>query len=174
MRLLAATATVASSTALLLGLGVAPAAASDDLGETTVTTASGIVRALIDEDLEVRATGEAEVEKSDGRLKVSFRITDLENGDTEISHAGGLAFVNRDDPSQRLRVSAFLVDLDEKTLSGRVNGGGYAELFTLDTSGGEVTLGLTDVAADALNDALDTDLFDEGLEFGTAKVSLDD
>jgi hypothetical protein len=111
MRLLRASATVASSAALLLGLGAAPAAASDDLGETTVTTATGIVRALTDEDLELRATGRAEVEKSDGRLKVS---------------------------------------------------------------GGRVALELTDVAADALNDALDTDLFGEGLEFGIATVSLED
>lgn len=151
-------------------------------GRTVVRIEKGILDAIAKEDIDVKVTDGAKARR-DGRF--SFKIVDgsvvLKTAAGTIEHEGGLEFSKGD---KEIEVSDFIIDTVKGVLTARVNGTDTrVELFKLDTkktkisfnddkdilTAESVQLTLTDGASDAINDALDVDLFD-GQRVGPATV----
>jgi hypothetical protein len=198
-------AAAAAAATMIVGTGalVAPANAAHSnpapaatrtviSGTTTVTTAPGIANALLGKGLVVLATAPGSTNVtgalSNPRLNISFPVTGA--GKT-VDHKGTLIFLN---PSKGKSVTLgdLKIDLKAKTISGKLNGGGYAPALKIDTSKAKVTttvnrartvtvtrytnVGVSlntaiDVAG-VLNGALETDVFTPGLKVGSAAVTV--
>lgn len=162
-------------------------------GTTAVTTAPGVVPALLKNGIVPFATwpGTQSVlfAKSGPAARFTFpvaggHVTFSPLGGT-IRHAGGILFVNLKN-GRNIQVSRFTINLDRAGLTGIVNGNPKARipLFRLDLTHAKLTTGkhvitasgiglrLTSVAAKALNAALGTKLFSAGLNLGTARTLL--
>ena len=191
---LAGGATTAASAATSQGAG-AQAAAAVHLrgGATAVTTAPGIVPALLKNGIVPLATAPGTESvlfpKSGPAAQFTFPVTGgsvtLSPLGGKVNHAGGILFVNVKN-GKTIEVGRFTIDLAHADLTGIVNGNPKARvpLFRLDLSHAKLTAGkhvatakgigvkLTSTAAKALNAALGTKLFSGGLKLGTASTLL--
>lgn len=162
-------------------------------GATTVTTAPGVVPALVGNGIVPIATfpGSESVwfVKSGPTLRFTFPVTggqvSLKPLGGQIHHSGGILFVNTRN-GKKIQVSRFTIDLTHGDLTGIVNGDPKARvpLFRLGLSHAAlaagkhivtargITVTLTATAAQALDTALGTRLFSAGLTLGTASTAL--
>lgn len=203
MTILRRLAILAIASVVAIGVSAAPASATGkgdkvrgattSLGTTSVTTAPGLANTLLSNGIlpyTVRP-GKTELTSNEGTLalRISFPITggnaSLDPLGGVIEHKGGLALVNLHN-LKRIKVSDFDVDLNNLVLTGTVDAldDARAPLFTLEPTDSftidlerkrvsGVNLRLTEAAAGAINDVLDTDLFvggPEGIVFGSAVV----
>jgi Htaa len=188
-----------TATMLAGGLaGAGTAAAAPDTatplrsGTTTVTTGPGIATTLLRNGILPLATPPGRQGFGYGRggltTSFSFPVTggavDLATLAGTITHRGGITFVNLRS-GKRLAVSDFVIDTRTGTLTARVNRTSTRiAVFTLDLSAatvdaagttvkvGNIDVRLTAGAADALNQALGTHVFADGLDLGTARTTL--
>lgn len=151
-------------------------------GKTLLKIDNGTAAALSDAGVEVEATGTAEGPTAK-RLYFTFPIVggkvDKDPLGGRIVHSGGLRFST---DSNSVVVKRFVIDLDRAVLSAKVAGTGQRiPLLRLGAPDGVkvgdgrivlkgVDAKLTTQAAKALNEALDTDLFEGGLLIGEATV----
>ena len=139
---------------------VAPAsAAPTKKGQTVVTldaAAAGVITGL---GVAVAPTGPA----SASGLAFTFPVVGR-TGDAVIQHVGGLSLTAGDTV---VTLSNFSIDTGTGVVSGVVDDTVRVPLFTLGaaTAAG-LSLELTDVAADYLNEAFGVDVFGEGLVIG--------
>ena len=151
-------------------------------GKTLLKIDKGTAAALSDAGVEVEATGAAEGPTAE-RPYFTFPIVggkvDKNPPGGKIVHSGGLPFSAG---SEEVVVKRFVIELDRGVLTAKVAGTGQRiallRLGTLDgvkVGDGRIVLKgvnvrLTNQAAEALNEALDTDLFAGGLLIGEATV----
>jgi hypothetical protein len=151
-------------------------------GKTLLKIDKGTAAALSDAGVEVEATGTAEGPTAK-RPYFTFPIVggkvDKDPLGGRIVHSGGLRFSA---DSNSVVVKRFVIDLDRAVLSAKVAGTGQRiPLLRLGAPDGVkvgdgrivlkgVDAKLTTQAAKALNEALDTDLFEGGLLIGEATV----
>lgn len=151
-------------------------------GKTLLKIDKGTAAALSDAGVEVEATGTAEGPTAK-RPYFTFPIVggkvDKDPLGGRIVHSGGLRFST---DSNSVVVKRFVIDLDRAVLSAKVAGTGQRiPLLRLGAPDGVkvgdgrivlkgVDAKLTTQAAKALNEALDTDLFEGGLLIGEATV----
>ena len=151
-------------------------------GKTLLKIDKGTAAALSDAGVEVEATGTAEGPTAK-RPYFTFPIVggkvDKDPLGGRIVHSGRLRFSA---DSNSVVVKRFVIDLDRAVLSAKVAGTGQRiPLLRLGTPDGVkvgdgrivlkgVDAKLTTQAAKALNEALDTDLFEGGLLIGEATV----
>jgi hypothetical protein len=151
-------------------------------GKTWLKIDKGTAAALSDAGVEVEATGAAEGPTAK-RPYFTFPIVggkvDKDPPSGRIVHSGGLSFSAG---SNSVVVKRFVIELDRGVLTAKVAGTGQRiallRLGTLDgvkVGDGRIVLRgvdarLTNQAAAALNEALDTDLFAGGLLIGEATV----
>jgi hypothetical protein len=204
LRYLAAVATI---TVLLTGSAVTAASAATSRGApargtagvhlrggtTAVTTAPGVVSALLQHGIVPRAispgTERVLCGKDGPAARFAFPVTGglvtVNPLGGNVYHDGGILFRNTKN-GKTIEVSQFTIDLTQGDLTGIVNGNPAARvpLFRLGLSHAKLTVGrhvvkargivlsLTSVAAKALSAALGTTLFSAGLELGTAQTVL--
>ena len=151
-------------------------------GKTLLKIDKGTAAALSDAGVEVEATGAAEGPTAK-RPYFTFPIVggkvDKNPPGGRIVHSGGLSFSA---DSNSVVVKRFVIELDRAVLTAKVAGTdqriALLRLGTLDgvkVGDGRIVLKgvnvrLTNQAAEALNEALDTDLFAGGLLIGEATV----
>jgi hypothetical protein len=151
-------------------------------GKTWLKIDKGTAAALSDAGVKVEATGAA-VGPLAKRPYFAFPIVggkvDKDPLGGRIVHSGGLSFSA---DSESVVVKRFVIDLDRGVLTAKVAGTGQRiALLKLDAPEGVkvgagrivlrgVDAKLTAQAAKALNEALDTDLFEGGLLIGEATV----
>jgi hypothetical protein len=153
-------------------------------GKTWLKIDKGTAAALSDAGVKVEATGAAVGPTGSAASPIfAFPIVggkvDKDPLGGKIVHSGGLAFSA---DSKSVVVKRFVIDLDRGVLSAEVAGAGQRiALLRLGTPEGAkvgpekivlrgVDAKLTAQAAKALNEALDTDLFEGGLLIGEATV----
>src|SRR5215203_4166440 len=152
-------------------------------GKTWLKMDKGTAAALSDADVKVEATGAAVGPSAKRPYTFAFPIVggkvDKDPLGGRIVHSGGLSFSA---DSESVVVKRFVIDLDRGVLSAKVAGTGQriALLKLGAPKGAKVGAGrivlrgvdakLTAQAAKALNEALDTDLFEGGLLIGEATV----
>jgi hypothetical protein len=152
-------------------------------GKTWLKIDKGTAAALSDADVKVEATGAAVGPSAKRPYTFAFPIVggkvDKDPLGGRIVHSGGLSFSA---DSKSVVVKRFVIDLDRGVLSAKVAGTGQriALLKLGAPEGAKVGAGrivlrgvdakLTAQAAKALNEALDTDLFEGGLLIGEATV----
>ena len=184
------TALAGALAAALLALALsAPPAQSAERSATTPVTGGktllkldgGTAAVLTDAGISIRATGPAIGPA--GSPMFAFPIVGGEVNKKQLSgrivHSGGLAITAG---NQTLIVKRFVIDLDTGYLTAKVAGAGVRiPLLRLGAVGGvktapgllllrDVNVRLTSTAAGALNQTLDTDLFEGGLLIGQATV----
>ena len=151
-------------------------------GKTLLKIDKGTAAALSDAGVEVEATGAAEGPTAKHPY-FSFPIVggkvDKNPPSGRIVHSGGLSFSAG---SEEVVVQRFVIELDRGVLTAKVAGTDQRiALLRLGTPDGVkvgdgrivlkgVNVRLTNQAAEALNEALDTDLFAGGLLIGEATV----
>jgi hypothetical protein len=151
-------------------------------GKTLLKIDKGTAAALSDAGVKVKATGAAEGPTAK-RPYFAFPIVggkvDKDPLGGKIVHSGGLSFSA---DSEKVVVKRFVIELDRGVLTAKVAGTGQRiALLRLGAPEGAkvgaerivlrgVDAKLTSQAAKALNEALDTDLFEGGLLIGEAKV----
>lgn len=137
-------------------------------GKTEVTLDPGAAAALRSLGIRVMPLF-ASVRSAGGKTYFGFPIVG-NPGDGTIEHLGGLLLYRG---HSWVSLTRYTIDLDRGVLSGVVNFGARADLFTLGaaTSDG-VTLALTDGAADALNATFGVAAFTEGLVIGYGTPQL--
>ncbi|HET9139159.1 hypothetical protein [Actinophytocola sp.] len=157
---------------MLVGLGAGPAVASAApathgggfgvKGRTDVTLDPGAAAALT--SLGVRAYPVlASARTGSGKTVFGFAIVG-NPADGTIEHTGGLVLAKG---RTWVALTRFTIDLDRGVLSGRVNFGQRADLFTIGAATPDgVTLALTGAAAGVLNSTFGVSAFAEGLVFG--------
>ena len=154
-------------------------------GKTWLKIDKDTAAALSDAGVEVEATGAAEGPTAE-RPYFTFPIVggkvDKNPPGGKIVHSGGLSFSAG---SEEVVVKRFVIELDRGVLTAKVAGTGQRiallRLGTLDgvkVGDGRIVLKgvnvrLTNQAAEALNEALDTDLFAGGLLIGEATVNAE-
>jgi hypothetical protein len=152
-------------------------------GKTSLKIDKGTAAALSDAGVKVEATGAAEGPTAKRPYTFAFPIVggkvDKHPLGGKIVHSGGLSFSA---DSEKVVVKRFVIELDRAVLSAKVAGTGqHIALLKLGAPesakvGSErivlrgVDAKLTVQAAKALNEALDTDLFADGLLIGEATV----
>ncbi len=151
-------------------------------GKTLLKLDKDTAAALSDAGVEVEATGKATGPTGNGvfRFPIVGGKVDKDPLGGQVVHSGGLAFSA---DSEWVEVRRFVIDLDRSVLTAEVAGadqrialldlgapkGGVkvsSEMLVLK----DVNAKLTAQAAGALNEAFDTDLFEEGLLIGEATV----
>jgi hypothetical protein len=159
---------------------------ADELsGKTWLKVDKDTAAALSDAGVKVEATGAA-VGPTDERPYFTFPIVggkvDKDPLGGKIVHSGGLSFSAG---SEEVVVKRFVIDLDRGILTAKVAGTGQRiDLLRLGAPedvkvGSErivlkgVDAKLTSQAAEALNEAFDTDLFAGGLLIGEATVNAE-
>ncbi len=157
---------------------------TDELsGKTWLKIDKGTAAALSDAGVKVEATGAAVGPTDERPYTFAFPIVggkvDKEPLGGRIVHSGGLSFSA---DSKSVVVKRFVIDLDRGVLTAKVAGTGQRiDLLRLGAPEGVkvgaerivlkgVDAKLTAQAAKALNEALDTDLFEGGLLIGEATV----
>jgi hypothetical protein len=152
-------------------------------GKTWLKIDKGTAAALSDAGVKVEATGAAEGPSAKRPYTFAFPIVggkvDKDPLGGRIVHSGGLSFSA---DSESVVVKRFVIDLDRGVLSAKVAGTGQRiALLKLGAPEGAkvgaerivlrgVDAKLTAQAAKALNEALNTDLFEGGLLIGEATV----
>jgi hypothetical protein len=152
-------------------------------GKTWLKIDKGTAAALSDADVKVEATGAAEGPTAKRPYTFAFPIVggkvDKDPLGGRIVHSGGLSFSA---DSESVVVKRFVIDLDRGVLTAKVAGTGQRiALLKLGAPEGAkvgaerivlrgVDAKLTAQAAEALNEAFDTDLFAGGLLIGEATV----
>jgi hypothetical protein len=152
-------------------------------GKTLLKIDKGTAAALSDAGVKVKATGAAEGPTAKRPYTFAFPIVggkvDKDPLGGKIVHSGGLSFSA---DSEKVVVKRFVIELDRGVLTAKVAGTGQRiALLRLGAPEGAkvgaerivlrgVDAKLTSQAAAALNEALDTDLFEGGLLIGEAKV----
>jgi hypothetical protein len=152
-------------------------------GKTLLKIDKGTAAALSDAGVKVKATGAAEGPTAKRPYTFAFPIVggkvDKDPLGGKIVHSGGLSFSA---DSEKVVVKRFVIELDRGVLTAKVAGTGQRiALLRLGAPEGAkvgaeriilrgVDARLTSQAAAALNEALDTDLFEGGLLIGEAKV----
>ena len=152
-------------------------------GKTWLKIDKGTAAALSDADVKVEATGVAVGPSAKRPYTFAFPIVggkvDKDPLGGRIVHSGGLSFSA---DSESVVVRRFVIDLDRGVLTAKVAGTGQriALLRLGAPEGAKVGAGrivlrgvdakLTAQAAKALNEALNTDLFEGGLLIGEATV----
>ena len=152
-------------------------------GKTLLKIDKGTAAALTDAGVKVEATGAAEGPTAKRPYTFAFPIVegkvDKDPLGGQIVHSGGLSFSA---DSESVVVKRFVIDLDRFVLTAKVAGTGQRiDLLRLGAPEGVkvgaerivlrgVDAKLTAQAAAALNEALDTDLFEGGLLIGEATV----
>jgi hypothetical protein len=152
-------------------------------GKTWLKVDKGTAAALSDAGVKVEATGAAEGPTAKRPYTFAFPIVggkvDKHPLGGKIVHSGGLSFSA---DSESVVVKRFVIDLDRGVLTAKVAGTGQRiALLKLDApEGAKVGAGrivlrgvdakLTAQAAKALNEALNTDLFEGGLLIGETTV----
>jgi len=152
-------------------------------GKTWLKIDKGTAAALSDADVKVEATGAAVGPSAKRPYTFAFPIVggkvDKDPLGGRIVHSGGLSFSA---DSESVVVKRFVIDLDRGVLTAKVAGTGQriALLRLGAPKGAKVGAGrivlrgvdakLTAQAAKALNEALNTDLFEGGLLIGEATV----
>jgi len=192
--LLTGSAVTAASAATSQGAAArAPAGVHLRGGTTAVTTAPGVVAALLRHGIVPRAIWPGSERVLPGKngpaVRFAFPVTGglvtLSPLGGNIYHDGGILFRNTRN-GKTIEVSQFTIDLTRGDLTGIVNGNPAARvpLFRLGLSHAQLAVGrhlvtargivltLTSVAARALDAALGTRLFSAGLELGTARTVL--
>jgi hypothetical protein len=153
-------------------------------GKTWLKIDKGTAAALSDAGIKVEATGAAVGPTAKRPYTFAFPIVggkvDKDPLGGRIVHSGGLSFSA---DSESVVVKRFVIDLDRGVLSAKVAGTGQRiALLRLGAPDGAkvgaerivlrgVDAKLTAQAAEALNEALDTDLFAGGLLIGEATVN---
>jgi hypothetical protein len=153
-------------------------------GKTWLKIDKGTAAALSDAGVKVEATGAAVGPTAKRPYTFAFPIVggkvDKDPLGGRIVHSGGLSFSA---DSESVVVKRFVIDLDRGVLSAKVAGTGQRiALLRLGAPDGAkvgaerivlrgVDAKLTTQAAEALNEALDTDLFAGGLLIGEATVN---
>lgn len=176
---------------LVLNVGVAAADPVGVSGEATWLTIDPAVNAaLLDAGVLVRPLDPGTIEREwvdcTPTVLYSFPVTDgtIDPGTLAgtIAHSGGLVFINTASGAS-LAATDFRIDTAGAQLLGLV-GTSYVPLLDLDLNAvrvreswsalrlSNIGASLTEVAADALNASLGTDLFAGGLALGTAKTKL--
>ncbi|GII81905.1 hypothetical protein Sru01_68870 [Sphaerisporangium rufum] len=198
MKLLRRLTAIGGLTALFvvpaLGGGAASAASKVPVhgGSTTVITAPGIAKTLVENDIFASTGKPGSTAFVAGRglsLRFTFPVTggraSLDPLGGKVTHRGSIVFVNFKD-NKKIRVGDFTIDLSKKRLTGIVNGDPRKRvpLFNLDLSAAKifakghsvratkVGLKLTGTAAKALNSALGTSIFQQDLLLGSANSHL--
>jgi hypothetical protein len=152
-------------------------------GKTWLKLDKGTAAALSDAGVKVEATGAAVGPTAKRPYTFAFPIVggkvDKDPLGGRIVHSGGLSFSA---DSESVVVKRFVIELDRGVLTAKVAGTGQRiALLRLGAPEGAkvgaerivlrgVDAKLTSQAAKALNEALDTDLFEGGLLIGEAKV----
>jgi hypothetical protein len=152
-------------------------------GKTWLKIDKGTAAALSDADVKVEATGAAEGPTAKRPYTFAFPIVggkvDKDPLGGRIVHSGGLSFSA---DSESVVVKRFVIDLDRAVLTAKVAGTEQRiSLLKLGAPEGAkvgaerivlrgVDAKLTAQAAKALNEALETDLFEGGLLIGKATV----
>src|SRR5215204_5765260 len=142
-------------------------------GKTWLKIDKGTAAALSDADVKVEATGAAVGPSAKRPYTFAFPIVggkvDKDPLGGRIVHSGGLSFSA---DSKSVVVRRFVIDLDRGVLTAKVAGTGQriALLRLGAPEGAKVDAKLTAQAANALNEAFDTDLFAGGLLIGEATV----
>ena len=152
-------------------------------GKTLLKIDKGTAAALSDAGVKVKATGAAEGPTAKRPYTFAFPIVggkvDKDPLGGKIVHSGGLSFSA---DSEKVVVKRFVIELDRGVLTAKVAGTGQRiALLRLGAPEGAkvgaeriilrgVDARLTSQAAAALNEALDTDLFEGGLLIGEATV----
>ena len=152
-------------------------------GKTWLKVDKDTAAALSDAGVKVEATGAAEGPTAERPYTFAFPIeggkVDKHPLGGKIVHSGGLSFSV---DSEKVVVKRFVIDLDRGVLTAKVAGTGQRiALLKLDAPEGVkvgagrivlrgVDAKLTAQAAKALNEALNTDLFEGGLLIGEATV----
>jgi hypothetical protein len=152
-------------------------------GKTWLKVDKGTAAALTDAGVKVEATGEAVGPTAKRPYTFAFPIVggkvDKDPLGGRIVHSGGLSFSA---DSESVVVKRFVIDLDRAVLTAKVAGTGQRiALLRLGAPEGAkigaerivlrgVDAKLTAQAARALNEALETDLFEGGLLIGEATV----
>jgi hypothetical protein len=154
-------------------------------GYTELTTDSGTTKALVANRILPLPVFPSWVipTKADGQLALRYRFY-ITGGQLpgEILHSGGLKFVNLKN-GKSLTVRDFIIDTAKSELTAFVPAlPGRVPILSLELNGvpvnkgpiytkvGPVTAKLTETAASALNQTLDTTIFSKGLVIGTANV----
>ena len=139
---------------------VAPAAAAPTKkGQTVVTLSSGAAALLGELGVAVGTTGPAYPSGTGIAFPVVGRT-----GDAVIQHVGGLSFTGG---GTTVTVENFWIDTETGVVSGVVDDSVRVPLFTLGAStAAGVSLLLTGVAADYLNEAFGVTDFAEGVVIG--------
>ena len=188
----AALVTLASALALTLvalALSATPAQSTERNANTTsVSGGKTLLKldpdtagALSDAGVKVEATGKATGPTGNGvfRFPIVGGKVDKDPLGGRIVHSGGLAFSA---DSERVEVRRFVIDLDRWVLTAEVAGAGQRiDLLRLGAPEGvkvgserlvlrDINAKLTAQAAEALNEAFDTDLFEGGMLIGEATV----
>ena len=150
-------------------------------GKTLLKLDKDTAAALSDAGVKVEATGKATGPNGNGAFRfpiVGVKV-DKDPLGGRIVHSGGLAFSA---DSERVEVRRFVIDLDRWVLTAEVAGAGQRiDLLRLGAPEGvkvgserlvlrDANAKLTAQAAEALNEAFDTDLFEGGLLIGEATV----
>ena len=173
---------VVSMVLALMGAGAATAAAAAGPASTDrAATASGFFKGKTEVVLDPGAAAAltslgvkvqplfASVRQAGGKTFIGFPIVGNPNDGT-IEHLGGLLLYSK---SAWVSLTNYTIDLDRGVLSGKVNFGARADLFTLGAATPDgVTLALTAGAAQALNDTFGVDAFTEGLVIGYGNPQL--
>ncbi|HZB99843.1 MAG TPA: HtaA domain-containing protein [Gammaproteobacteria bacterium] len=151
-------------------------------GKTLLKLDPDTAGALSDAGVKVEATGKATGPTGNGvfRFPIVGGKVDKDPLGGQIVHSGGLAFSAG---SERVVVQRFVIDLDRGVLTAEVAGTNQRiALLDLGAPKGGVKVSserlvlkdinakLTAQAAGALNEAFDTELFEEGLLIGEATV----
>jgi hypothetical protein len=152
-------------------------------GKTWLKVDKDTAAALSDAGVKVEATGAAEGPTAERPYTFAFPIVggkvDKHPLGGKIVHSGGLSFSA---DSEKVVVKRFVIDVDRGVLAAKVAGTGQRiALLRLGAPEGVkvgserivlrgVDAKLTAQAAKALNEALDTDLFEGGLLIGEATV----
>src|SRR5215218_9203307 len=152
-------------------------------GKTWLKIDKDTAAALSDADVKVEATGAAVGPSAKRPYTFAFPIVggkvDKDPLGGRIVHSGGLSFSAN---SEKVVVKRFVIDLDRSVLTAKVAGTGQRiALLKLGAHEGAkvgaerivlrgVDAKLTAQAAKALNEALETDLFEGGLLIGEATV----
>jgi hypothetical protein len=192
--------------ALVLAGGIAASAATTPVpsahnaaevalrgGETSVTTGTGIAKALLANDVVPIAigpgAGSLKPDLSAPAVQLTFPVTggkvSLSPLAGNIDHRGGIFFYDTK-TGHDIAVSDFIISLKHADLTGIVNGNSKARvvLFRLNlahaklrvhgswVTASHIGVSLTRVAASALDATLGTKLFTAGLAVGTAVTKI--
>lgn len=143
-----------------------------DKGNTRVAVAPRLAKQITAAGVTPSVFGGAKAFAFEGTIAIRFPITNVVGGGNRIKHSGGVKLSAGD---AAIALSRFSVNLNQGTVSAKVNGDARAKLFNIKPSGrpslGAVRLTMNKTAAGALNSTFGVHLFSPGQNFGFATVN---